>query len=918
MSQPLFDERRIEAARRQVESADALLKIGDQPSLRKAWRLAARASRLLRQAHSSDKALIDACTTLGVATWYLAGPAKALGYFREAAELVEACSAGQSRQCADVWDHLALALHSVGRLDEAISYQKRALALCGDDEVKAQRLKRRLANSLQDSGYFVSAQRLMAEIRPGFDEGPAERLAWFNAAAMLSEQTEDFSKAMSYYDHALDAFDEIPVAEQGKFTALLSNSALLCVDLGRIDEAAELFEKQKLLVERGAPLSARLGLCRVAGRLAEVSGDIEGAVSKWESAEQLLERSAEGDDVKLCEIVSQKAGLQWKSGKRREAIETLERLLERTSEYGLRTHEIEPAIQLARLTLDDGRQPSRDQLCAAFVAEAGRRRLETEWKLFAVMADLADLEGQRDAAILLGKLAVGTIGKSIAALHGRPAERHAVVEARLQPFESLTERLIASGRLPEAAHIQSLHKIERLFHFAARDTRVVQRSHDVPMRTDEKELAEHFEDMSKKLRGGRDAVVLQASSDRASFDIAQHELEARTLFERVLKYSCPKGDARVVLSVDSLSTDPTTAVIRYVMTPASIAAEILKCGLRYQFDVDLAPDKLSHLIHEYRSLLMRRENSLALAQDLYNALIRPAVDYLDGQKRLEFDVSGALSYLPFAALHDGDKFLIEHYSIVMRTAAAQATGDATDRRSWTVTAFGAVEAVGGYAPLTFVSSELAAIKDHWPAATVLADQDFTHEVLRATLTKPPCLVHIACHYHLQLAASHHSYFVLGDGSHFPVAAFSHSDLDLSNIQLMVLSGCDTATFEQGNGGAESLAALLQSCGVREVIAALWPVPDLGAAALFSEFYSRLSIAPDNVSAPKCLREAQLALLTRPPGQGSRQSASKKSSIEFPDTDLSHPYFWAGLCVFVPGGDTGLSTQQSATEQIDYP
>ena len=73
-------------------------------------------------------------------------------------------------------------------------------------------------------------------------------------------------------------------------------------------------------------------------------------------------------------------------------------------------------------------------------------------------------------------------------------------------------------------------------------------------------------------------------------------------------------------------------------------------------------------------------------------------------------------------------------------------------------------------------------------------------------------------------------------------------LDLSKVQLVVLSACETALGESNAGeGLFSLRYAAHAAGGRAVVASLWSVTDLAGETLMREFYTALSrdqLAPE--------------------------------------------------------------------------
>ncbi|HEY9838735.1 MAG TPA: CHAT domain-containing protein, partial [Vampirovibrionales bacterium] len=118
------------------------------------------------------------------------------------------------------------------------------------------------------------------------------------------------------------------------------------------------------------------------------------------------------------------------------------------------------------------------------------------------------------------------------------------------------------------------------------------------------------------------------------------------------------------------------------------------------------------------------------------------------------------------------------------------------------------------------------------------------------------------------------------------------------VELLVLSACRTAV---GDETAElGFAGLALAAGVKSALASLWYVSDEGTLALMTEFYQYLVKSPIKAEA---LQEAQLSLLRGEVkiAEGELRGTGALRGVQLPadlagveNTDLSHPYYWAGF------------------------
>jgi CHAT domain-containing protein len=125
-------------------------------------------------------------------------------------------------------------------------------------------------------------------------------------------------------------------------------------------------------------------------------------------------------------------------------------------------------------------------------------------------------------------------------------------------------------------------------------------------------------------------------------------------------------------------------------------------------------------------------------------------------------------------------------------------------------------------------------------------------------------------------------------------------------ELVVLSACDSAAGTLVDSeGLISLSRAFQIAGSRNVIAALWEVPDHTNVELMTRLYEALL---SGASPSAALRQAQIALL-RAPIQLPESQASSGINVVLgwfrdPSTvDARHPFYWANMQLFGPGNSS---------------
>jgi tetratricopeptide (TPR) repeat protein len=230
---------------------------------------------------------------------------------------------------------------------------------------------------------------------------------------------------------------------------------------------------------------------------------------------------------------------------------------------------------------------------------------------------------------------------------------------------------------------------------------------------------------------------------------------------------------------------------------------------------------------------------------------------------------GMLHYVPFHALHDGSRYLVERVSVgYAPSAALYDVCHARLRRRTRGPALVLAHTAGGQLPHTLHESErVGAILGSPPRQEAAATRSaLTEDGRRAAL------IHIAAHGEYRPDAPLFSHIRLADG---PLTTADVFDLDL-RAALVTLSACDTGRAVVGGG--DELVGISRAflyAGAAALLVSQWQVDDASTAELMARFYEALR---GGTSPSEALRLAQCAQLLG----GS------------PQNDWSHPFYWAAF------------------------
>ena len=292
---------------------------------------------------------------------------------------------------------------------------------------------------------------------------------------------------------------------------------------------------------------------------------------------------------------------------------------------------------------------------------------------------------------------------------------------------------------------------------------------------------------------------------------------------------------------------------------------------------------------------------LSNAQELYQWLITPIAEKLveNNINMIIFSMGRGLRTLPVAALHDGQQFLVEKYSLGLIPNFTLTNTEYVGLKGSQILAMGASEFSdqANQTPLPAVPVELKAIVNNlWPGKAFL-NQEFTLDNLKQERRKEKFrIIHLATHGEFHPGGADNSYIQFWD-TKLSLKELGQLPLHEPQVELLVLSACTTAL---GDERAElGFAGLAHKAGVKSALASLWYVSDTGTLILMTEFYQHLS---KKLIKAEALQKAQLAMLRGDVYiQDGHILRNGNQGIPLPqelarrvDKDLSHPYYWAAF------------------------
>ena len=298
-----------------------------------------------------------------------------------------------------------------------------------------------------------------------------------------------------------------------------------------------------------------------------------------------------------------------------------------------------------------------------------------------------------------------------------------------------------------------------------------------------------------------------------------------------------------------------------------------KRDFRY-YKTAISSNKIETLVSTLRKMLRQQsfagaDETIANLQQMYNLLIRPEAADLkaSGVKTLVFVLDGVLRNIPMAALHDGEKYLIEDYSIALTPGLQLLAPKTLQQQSLTALVGALSEASKSklqLSDLPHVKEEVKKVEST-VSSQVLSNEKFTNPTFQSKVSAISFpIVHLATHGKFGSTAEE-TFIVTWDGKinvNDLSGVLKTAELSQENsLELLVLSACETAAGDDRS--ALGLAGVAVRSGARSTVATLWLVNDEASASLMSAFYDQLVKAKETgISKAEALQHAQIKILKK--------------------------------------------------------
>ncbi len=762
-------------------------------------------------------------------------------------------TSGQSKSLANI----ALAYDYLGKYDQAITYYQQwlAIAQASGDKIGMSKSLGNLGLAYENLNNYDKAfeyyQRWLAiaiEIKDRLAEGKA-----LTNIGLIYDYMGKYDLAIASHLKSLEIALELN--DRHLEGSAYGNIGITYQNLGKYDKAIESYQKSLTIAKasKDRPLeSSALGNL---GNIYFMSGNYPKAIEYHQQnlaiAQSLKDRQAES--IALGNLGNVNLKLQ----KYTEAINFYNRQLAIAQDLKDKLGEGSAYGNLGIVYQDLGEYNlafAYQQKYLAISREIKNRQGES-YSLNS-MALIMELQKQPELAILFYKQSVSvreSIRKDIRGL--RKEDQQSFARTVSHTYRQLADLLLKRGRVTEALQVLDLLKVQEL------------------------------EDYLKNIQGNErttQGIELLEPEKAISRDLLTISNEQVSKLNRDLANEIQKIPPSQLNKVPAYLQQISRGTVLLYPLILSNRVEIVLFSSNtppIHRSVAIKENELENLIAQFRSDL-QDNSSLDVknsSQKLYDILIKPIESELSQAHTILYAPDGKLRYIPLAALYDGKQWLVEKYRI--SNLIAYNVTDFTQKSkaipSILAGAYGNGNTKSGQSPLPASISEVREIASTFPNTVNLTNTAFSRAAIELEIPKHNIL-HLATHGDFN-GKPNTSYIFFGNGDTISLSEIK--DWKLSNIDLIVLSACQTGVGKLDNGiEILGFGYQVQLAGAKASLASLWKVSDDGTQALMKSFYE--NIKQGNLTKAEALQKAQVDSLR--------------------SNQFSHPFYWSAFILIGNG------------------
>ncbi|MDY7036539.1 MAG: CHAT domain-containing tetratricopeptide repeat protein, partial [Thermodesulfobacteriota bacterium] len=370
----------------------------------------------------------------------------------------------------------------------------------------------------------------------------------------------------------------------------------------------------------------------------------------------------------------------------------------------------------------------------------------------------------------------------------------------------------------------------------------------------EQELYDRRNRLRARIRE-HEAMMAQAGDER------EREVYGRALSklsddyrDLMLEIQSKNPELASLVSVNPLGLDnirqllePGVALLAYYVVRDEVLCWLIRAESVELFRTPIGRKTLESSILNYRRMIQNLEPLAKKSEELYSWLISRMSSKLGQVRILGIIPHGALHYLSFNTLYDGNNYMTDRFSMfylpsasVFKYTLQRRRSSRTypgDRKKEAVLAIGNPDLENPALNLPFAEREVAAIGWNFPDITVITGEKATESWVVSHIDKFS-IIHLASHGEFDPINPLFSAVKLVKDISKDGNLEAHEVFGLRiNADLVMLSACQTGLGKiTGGDDVIGMNRAFLYAGTHAIVSSLWRVSDISTAMLVKQFY----------------------------------------------------------------------------------
>ncbi|UCH96357.1 MAG: CHAT domain-containing protein, partial [Candidatus Aminicenantes bacterium] len=405
------------------------------------------------------------------------------------------------------------------------------------------------------------------------------------------------------------------------------------------------------------------------------------------------------------------------------------------------------------------------------------------------------------------------------------------------PYEAIIDLLFKQEKGESAFHYAQRSKARAFLYLLG--NKKIDAKKGVPLKLvqAEEELRQEITSLTTKIMENEKKEARQrVSTDKLKADLLQLKQQHTDILQQVKLHSPEYSSLKTVNplqveEIQALIRDTDMVFIEYYTTYDATYLWVLDGKDIHAYKIAITRPVLNNKIREFHTLAANEtfgtETLAGRASELYDLLLKPAAQHLKGKSRIGVIPHGYLHYLPFEALMNDGKFLVEQNIKIFYLPSASTYKYCHEKNHLHKEQLIGIGNPDGTLP--FSEQEVEELQRLYPKNTVVfTGEEATEYRIKNTYANRTDILHFSCHGSFNAGYPLYSALILAANQIDDGRLEVHEifQLQLKPAYLVTLSACETHLGDiQPGDEIIGMSRAFIYAGTPSILASLWKVDD---------------------------------------------------------------------------------------------